>query len=102
MKKGGPAAAATPPPALVAPVPRPAASVTVSAGPTPALPSAEDLARRVAEAQKRVAEAQKNLAIKDNPYLVRTLLMHASNIKLIYLLLGWSRGKQVKERNSNA
>lgn len=67
-------------------IPSPASSSTPSSTPkpTPGLtpPSGsgsgtpagvgDDLARRVAEAKKRVAEAQTKLAIKDNPYMVRS------------------------------
>lgn len=58
---------------------------SVSSGPTPAGSSGgatpvtgaalpDDLGRRVAEAKRRVADAQSKLAVKDNPYMVRSLL----------------------------
>lgn len=94
MKKGAPATSSTSSPAPVAPIPRPASSATVSSGPVPALPSAEDLARRVAEAQKRVAEAQKNLAIKDNPYLVRC---PRSSVSVCNLPVGFKAGLQANK-----
>lgn len=54
-------------------------TATVSAGPVLTAPpssaaattgTADDLARRVAEAKRRVSEAQSKIAIKDNPYMV--------------------------------
>ena len=41
-----------------------------SNSPSPAPPADDNIARRVAEAQRRVAESQSRLAIKENPYMV--------------------------------
>ena len=67
MTKGSAAATPTPPPK---PTPSPALATPppASGAGTPT----DDIARRVAEAKRRVAEAQSKLAIKDNPYMVRS------------------------------
>ena len=61
-------------------------SPTISAGPTPATPTAsgsgtpaagpEDIDRRIAEAQRRVATARTKLAVKDNPYMVTSFFVY--------------------------
>jgi U4/U6 small nuclear ribonucleoprotein PRP3 len=56
-------------PQTTAPAATRSGSASESASPSPGPASAEDLARRVAEARRRVAEAQSKLAVKDNPYL---------------------------------
>ena len=54
-----------------APTPKPSTPATKSShSPSPAPPPVDDLAHRVAEAQRRVAESQSRLAIKENPYMV--------------------------------
>lgn len=74
MTKNAPGAAATstPPPK---PSPSPALATPPSAS-TAGTPT-DDIARRVAEAKRRVAEAQSKLAVKDNPYMVRSSSSHA-------------------------
>jgi hypothetical protein len=66
------------PPKVAFPTPSPSSTPKRTPGITPPSTSAtpagvpDDLARRVAEAKKRVSEAQTKLAIKDNPYMVRS------------------------------
>lgn len=51
---------------------------TDSFSPAPGTPlqNTDDLARKVAEAKRRVAEAQTKLAVKDNPYMVSSIVYH--------------------------
>lgn len=74
-------AAVAPPPVKIpvsVPSPSPALTPTPRTG-SPAAPGSptvtDDLSRRVAEAKRRVAEAQSKLAVKDNPYMVRSLIL---------------------------
>ena len=69
MTKNATSAAATPtPPPKPSPSPALATPPPASGAGTPT----DDIARRVAEAKRRVAEAQSKLAVKDNPYMVRS------------------------------